>query len=480
MPSLDALCLRLTGQTLEVVQHQLMAIRANVWSWLLVTLKIRKPRLQLADCDSKARCIVVLSPGGPERLEFWPLDGRLATVGYNVPESVAPRDPRSRSLTRVATAPPPGLVVVRITHFSVNYADVTIRWGLYESAIKFVGYPIVPGFDFSGIVEAVAAGVDNLRAGDAVFGITFFGAYSSRLLVPASQCRKTPKALSAAEAAALPSVAGTALHAMALAQFWPAAPPTRNRAVLVHSAAGGVGSMLVQMAKTLGCAPVVGVVGAAHKIEACEACGADTVVCKAGRSDWWDDVAAASPDGYAAIFDANGVATCVKIKVLRRAEHPTHWLISTGRYVTPVVRRPRADGPPRDLRLPYKSPDGLVDVEPAALAPDGERHCVDADVRAHGPRAVLQVDPRLQPIVCVRRPLFFVFASMAWRWTRRRDASQVLRRRDGFGRRVHGAAPRVGGRGPTPRRARRDFWIRGTAGGARADPGRPVRREDRL
>ena len=84
MPSLDALCLRLTGQTLEVVQHQLMAIRANVWSWLLVTLKIRKPRLQLADCDSKARCIVVLSPGGPERLEFWPLDDGLATVGYNV------------------------------------------------------------------------------------------------------------------------------------------------------------------------------------------------------------------------------------------------------------------------------------------------------------------------------------------------------------------------------------------------------------
>ena len=104
MPSLDALCLRLTGQTLEVVQHQLMAIRANVWSWLLVTLKIRKPRLQLGDCDSKARCIVVLSPGGPERLEFWPLDGGLATVGYNVPESVAPRDPRSRSLTRVATS----------------------------------------------------------------------------------------------------------------------------------------------------------------------------------------------------------------------------------------------------------------------------------------------------------------------------------------------------------------------------------------
>ena len=104
MTSLDAICMRLTGQTLEVVQHQLMAIRANVWSWLLVTLKIRKPRLQLADCDSKARCIVVLSPGGPERLEFWPLDDGLATVGYNVAEAIAPRDPRSRSLTRFPMA----------------------------------------------------------------------------------------------------------------------------------------------------------------------------------------------------------------------------------------------------------------------------------------------------------------------------------------------------------------------------------------
>ena len=46
---------------------------------------------------------------------------------------------------------------------------------------------------------------------------------------------------------------------------------TNNRAVLVHSAAGGVGSMLVQMAKILGCSPVVAVVGSSHKVSACEA-----------------------------------------------------------------------------------------------------------------------------------------------------------------------------------------------------------------
>ena len=63
--------------------------------------------------------------------------------------------------------------------------------------------PCVLGHEPAGIVEAVGPGVTEFAVGDAVFGITFFGAYSSRLLVPASQCRKTPKALSDAEAAAL-------------------------------------------------------------------------------------------------------------------------------------------------------------------------------------------------------------------------------------------------------------------------------------
>eukprot|EP00971_Amphidinium_carterae_P218873 4344367-Amphidinium_carterae.1 len=44
-------------------------------------------------------------------------------------------------------------VLVRTTHFSVNYADITIRWGLYESALRYIGWPIVPGFDLCGVVE---------------------------------------------------------------------------------------------------------------------------------------------------------------------------------------------------------------------------------------------------------------------------------------------------------------------------------------
>ena len=185
---------------------------------------------------------------------------------------------------------------------------MTIRWGLYESAIRFVGYPICPGFDFCGIVEK-AGPESGVQVGDEVFGITFFGAYSSRVLVPGEQLRPRPtRSLTMDEAAAVPSVAGTALHALKLAGFWPTPSVSNNRSVLIHSAAGGVGSMLVQMAKLLDLYPVVAVVGASHKCAACESLGADIVIDKSSE-DLWAVAEAAAPNGYAAIFDANGVAT---------------------------------------------------------------------------------------------------------------------------------------------------------------------------
>lgn len=316
----DRLCLAVTGQDSLVVYHQLQAICFNLVTWLLVVFGVRKVRDSLDPIasilppssapDDGVVAALVLSPGGLERLSLEPLGVNVATVGYNVKGCT--RVPGCNSLAMVEeTALLDGLAIVRITSCSVNYADVTIRWGLYESAIRFVGYPICPGFDFCGIVERVGRNA-GVEVGDDVFGITFFGAYSSRLLVPGAQLRPRPKkALTPDEAAALPSVAGTALHSLKLAGFWPATPVTKNRAVLVHSAAGGVGSMLLQMAKILGCSPVVAIVGSAHKISACEALGADLVIDKSNLSakGLWAAAASAAPDGYAAIFDANGVAT---------------------------------------------------------------------------------------------------------------------------------------------------------------------------
>lgn len=210
------------------------------------------------------------------------------------------------------------LLFPRVSHygqyFSVNYADVTIRWGLYESALRYVGWPIVPGFDVSGVVEAAGAN-SGFSPGDQVYGFSLFGAYSSRVLVPGRQLVKRPKALTAEQAAAVPAVAGTALHALHLAGFWPSPPLGRNRAVLIHSAAGGVGSMLVQMAALCGCAPIVAVVGQAHKAALCKALGAHHVIDKSSE-DLWARAGALCPEGFAAVFDANGVSTLAKVPCL--------------------------------------------------------------------------------------------------------------------------------------------------------------------
>lgn len=124
------------------------------------------------------------------------------------------------------------------------------------------------------------------------------------------QIRKIPRGLSAEKAAGLPAVAATALHAIALAGGWPRAPLTKNKAALVHSAAGGVGSTLLQMLRLCGYSPIVAVVGSAHKVQHCMGLGADEVIVKdAAKGNLWHDARRASPDGYAAIFDANGVET---------------------------------------------------------------------------------------------------------------------------------------------------------------------------
>jgi NADPH:quinone reductase-like Zn-dependent oxidoreductase len=150
-----------------------------------------------------------------------------------------------------------------------------------------------------------------------VYGCSLFGGYSSRVLVPGHQLTARPAGFTAVECASLPTVAGTALHALHLAGFWPQLPLARNKAVLVHSAAGGVGSMLVQMAKLLGCFPVVAVVGASHKVAAAKALGADVVIDKSSCDLWpaaraavaASEHGASRGSGYAAVFDANGVST---------------------------------------------------------------------------------------------------------------------------------------------------------------------------
>ncbi|WP_262270985.1 synaptic vesicle VAT-1 family membrane protein [Microvirga yunnanensis] len=204
--------------------------------------------------------------------------------------------------THPVPKPGEGQVLIRTEAVGVNYADICVRWGVYESARRFVGWPITPGFEYSGWVEDVGREVEHVKPGDPVFGVTFFNGYSTHVCAPADLVWLKPQALDFEAAAGFLAVHLTAYHG--LLQNVVIRPGMR---VLVHSAGGGVGSALIQLCK-LHNLHVTGVVGRSHKVEYVRRLGADAVIDKSTQS-LWDETKRLCPDGYDLIFDANGPET---------------------------------------------------------------------------------------------------------------------------------------------------------------------------
>lgn len=198
-----------------------------------------------ATSETQTKCIAIGRPGGSEQLRIVTLKPGVLTCGYNLKDYPPP----FTKPLNVDADIPSDCLILKNEAFSVNYADCCIRWGLYESANKFVGWPICPGFDVAGVVEKVGNSSSqdhgsHFKPGDRVFGCTLFGAYSSKVLVPNIQMKKIPAGLSIQEAAAIPAVSLTALYALFLAGLYGSSIRLSNRAILIHSAAGGVGSMV--------------------------------------------------------------------------------------------------------------------------------------------------------------------------------------------------------------------------------------------
>ena len=84
-------------------------------------------------------------------------------------------------------------IVVQVKAIGVNYADCVVRMGFYASAKKYEGWPITPGFDFSGIIQQVGKNITNFKPGERVFGISRFNAYATHVVVPAHQLFKLPE-----------------------------------------------------------------------------------------------------------------------------------------------------------------------------------------------------------------------------------------------------------------------------------------------
>ncbi|MFE9323383.1 NADPH:quinone oxidoreductase family protein [Nocardia sp. NPDC052278] len=167
--------------------------------------------------------------------------------------------------------PGPGQVVVRTRAAAANFPDVLMCRGEYQIKPEL---PFTPGVELCGEVVAVGADVDGIAIGDRVLGSPAlpWGGFAELAVMRAADVFPAPAALDDAEAAALfigYQTGWFGLHRRAGLRA--------GETLLVHAAAGGVGSAAVQLGKAAG-ATVIGVVGSAAKAEVARALGADIVV----------------------------------------------------------------------------------------------------------------------------------------------------------------------------------------------------------
>jgi len=164
-------------------------------------------------------------------------------------------------------APGVGEARVRQTAIGVNYVDVYHRTGLYPLPL-----PTGIGVEAAGVVEAVGAGVTHLRAGDRVAYVSPPGSYAGERVLAADRLVKLPDDVSDRTAAGM-MLKGLTVQALVRRVY--AVKP--GDAVLVHAAAGGVGTIMVQWLKALG-ATVIATVGTDEKAKLARAHGADHVI----------------------------------------------------------------------------------------------------------------------------------------------------------------------------------------------------------
>ena len=192
------------------------------------------------------RAIVVSRFGGPEVLRL-----------EEVPEPVAG----------------PGEVLIAPSYISVNFADIKARRGGHHTTGKL---PFIPGLDVAGEVVATGEGVTGVETGALVAAATDGGAYAGTVRARSELCFPIPAGTDARQAA------GVVVLMTAYNVLLGKGRLLEGESVLVHGAAGGVGSVVLQLARRFGAGRIVGVVGSPEKVDVARANGAHEVV--VGRS----------------------------------------------------------------------------------------------------------------------------------------------------------------------------------------------------
>ncbi|CAI8054541.1 Quinone oxidoreductase [Geodia barretti] len=193
-------------------------------------------------------------------------------VGYRQMHAICIHEhggPEALRYEEVAISEPgAGEARVRIEAAGLNYIDVYHRTGLYPST----NIPFTPGMEGAGVVEAVGSGVTEVNVGDRVAYAMHQGSYTEVAIVPSGLLVPLPDSIDTQSAAAA-MLQGMTAHYLTRSTY----PLSTGDTALIHAAAGGVGWLLIQMAKTLG-ARVLGTVSTPEKAELAKGAGADEVI----------------------------------------------------------------------------------------------------------------------------------------------------------------------------------------------------------
>lgn len=163
--------------------------------------------------------------------------------------------------------PRPNEVLVKISAIGVNFIDVYFREGRYPSPL-----PFVDGQEASGTVAEAGSEAKSFKSGDRVAYTNVLGSYAEYSVVPADRLLKVPDNIKDQEAAAA-MLQGMTAHYLVFSTY----PLKKGETALIHAAAGGVGLLLVQMARNIG-AQVIATVGSEEKAGLARDAGADHVI----------------------------------------------------------------------------------------------------------------------------------------------------------------------------------------------------------
>lgn len=213
-------------------------------------------------------------------------------------------------------------VLVKNQAIGLNFVDTQHRAGVNYP----VKLPLIPGIEAAGWVEAVGSAVSEFRVGDRVAYAGYMGGnYAEYTVVPAEKLIPVPSQLTF-EAAAAALLQGMTAHCLAYSVY----PIQSGDRVLIQAAAGGVGLLLVQLAKQRG-ATVIAVVSTPEKAAVVQALGADHVIVHSQADFEIETRRLTQGEGVHAVYDSVGRTTFDKgLKVLRAQGYMVVFGLSSG------------------------------------------------------------------------------------------------------------------------------------------------------